>query len=40
LGDALTLLLEGTYLSRLTLSSQGPVRHVGAIVERLLETYL
>jgi len=40
LGDALTLLMEGTYLSRLTLSSQGPLRHVGSIVERLLETYL
>jgi AcrR family transcriptional regulator len=40
LGDALTLLMEGTYLSRLTLSSQGPVRNVGSIVQRLLESYL
>jgi len=40
LGDALTLLMEGTYLSRRTLSSQGPVRNVGSIVQRLLETYL
>jgi len=40
LGDALMLLMEGSYLSRLTLSSQGPARHVGPVVLRLLECYL
>jgi AcrR family transcriptional regulator len=39
LGDALMLLLEGAYLSRLTLSSEGPARHVGAVALRLLECY-
>ena len=39
LGDALMLLMEGAYLSRLTLSSQGPARHVGAVAIRLLESY-
>jgi AcrR family transcriptional regulator len=39
LGDALMLLMEGAYLSRLTLSSQGPAHHVGPIALRLLESY-
>jgi len=33
------LLMEGAYLSRLTLSSQGPAHHVGPIALRLLESY-
>ncbi len=40
LGDALMLLMEGSYLSRLTLSSHGPARNVGPVVLRLLECYL
>ncbi len=39
LGDALMLLMEGASLSRLTLSSNGPARHVGAVAHRLLECY-
>ena len=39
LGDALMLLMEGAYLSRLTLSSQGPAHHVGPIALRLLDCY-
>jgi AcrR family transcriptional regulator len=39
LGDALMLLMEGAYLSRLTLSSQGPASHVGPVALRLLESY-
>ena len=39
LGDALMLLMEGAYLSRLTLSSEGPARHVGPVALRLLECY-
>lgn len=39
LGDALMLLMEGAYLSRLTLSSEGPARHVGPVAVRLLECY-
>jgi AcrR family transcriptional regulator len=40
LGDALMLLLEGAYLSRLTLCSDGPARHVGAVALHLLECYV
>jgi AcrR family transcriptional regulator len=39
LGDALMLLMEGAYLSRLTLCSEGPARHVGPVAIRLLECY-
>jgi AcrR family transcriptional regulator len=39
LGDALMLLMEGAYLSRLTLSAQGPAHHVGPIALRLLDCY-
>ena len=39
LGDGLMLLIEGAYLSRLTLSSEGPARHVGPVALRLLESY-
>jgi len=39
LGDGLMLLMEGAYLSRLTLSSQGPASHVGPVAVRLLESY-
>jgi AcrR family transcriptional regulator len=39
LGDALMLLMEGAYLSRLTLSSQGPAHHVRPIALRLLDCY-
>lgn len=39
LGDALMLLMEGTWLSRLTLCSEGPARHVGAAARALLESY-
>lgn len=39
LGDALMLLMEGAYLSRLTLSSQGPASHVGPVALRLLDSY-
>jgi AcrR family transcriptional regulator len=40
LGDGLMLLMEGAYLSRLTLSSQGPAHHVGPVALRLLESYM
>jgi len=39
LGDALMLLMEGSFVSRLTLCSEGPARQAGAVVRQLLEIY-
>lgn len=39
LGDALMLLMEGSFVLRLTLCSEGPARHAGAVVRQLLESY-
>jgi hypothetical protein len=39
LGDALMLLMEGSFMSRLTLCSEGPASKAGAVARRLLEVY-
>jgi|SRR5579883_3224196 len=39
LGDALMLIMEGSFASRLTLCSEGPARQAGAVARQLLERY-
>jgi AcrR family transcriptional regulator len=40
LADALMLLIEGSYLSRMTLSAEGPAKHVALVARKLLDSYL
>jgi AcrR family transcriptional regulator len=40
LGDALMLLIDGAYLTRVTLGETGPVRHVALIARELIQLHL